>query len=290
MKTTALIAVLAFSTAALAADIDRYTEFHQEGVFDATVSNRDANAIVREGIESGDSEIVAATVAALGWFAAYQNHSQQSRVGPLPRRSFSSIPGLKAFLVSHWREQYERSGYNAFNQEVLDEVAPTAESMTVHPSPSFVWRMIPSILCTLYPGDAEVHDLVWDIHAREADPGHWLATHRLLTIGQFTTAEANAYRMRELARPRGEAAAHVAVSLAAEGLALSRPLAALPLLVAAGVQYPVARDDILIALAAYGDEQLATHSREIAPLLNSRIGTSPSIQRAFERLKTLAVD
>ncbi len=114
----------------------------------------------REGIESGDPEIVAATVAAVGWFAAYQNHSQQSRVGPPPRRTFSSIPGLKAFLVSHWREQYERSGYNAFSQEVLDEVAPTAESMTVHPSPSVVWRMFPSILCTLYPGDAEVHDLV----------------------------------------------------------------------------------------------------------------------------------
>ena len=160
----------------------------------------------------------------------------------------------------------------------------------VDPSPSFVWRMIPNMLCTLYPGDAEVHDLVWDIHAKEADPGHWRTTHRLLNVGQFTTAEANEYRMQELARPRGEAAAHVAVSFAAEGLALSRPLEALPALVAAGVQYPAARDDVRIALAAYRDEQLAKHSREIAPLLNSRIGTSPAAQRAFERLKALTVD
>ena len=77
--------------------------------------------------------------------------------------------------------------------------------------------MIPGILCRLYPGDAEVHDLVWDVHAKEADPGHWRTTHGLLTAGQLTTVEANAYRMRELARPRGGPVADVAVSLAAEG-------------------------------------------------------------------------
>ena len=73
MKTSALIVALAFSTAVLAGDIDRYKEFQRKGVFDADVSNRDANAIVGEGIKSGDPEIVVATLGAIGWFAAYQN-------------------------------------------------------------------------------------------------------------------------------------------------------------------------------------------------------------------------
>ena len=105
MKTSALIVALAFSTAVLAGDIDRYKEFQREGVFDADVSNRDANAIVGEGIKSGDPEIVVATLGAIGWFAAYQNGSGQTRFGPLPRRTFSTIPGLKTFLIGHWHEQ-----------------------------------------------------------------------------------------------------------------------------------------------------------------------------------------
>lgn len=287
----AAVALVALSVSAHPSDVERFRDFQTEGVIDPTVSNADANAIIGEGIESDEPLIVTATIAALGLYSGYKNHSRQSRLGPLPWRTFPAVAGLKTFLIDHWYEQYERSGYNAFGEDVMMEVAPTTESMTINPSARFVWRMIPNILCTLYPGDAEVHDLLWDIHAKEADPGHWRTTHGLLSIGRFATPEANAYRMKELANPRGGPEdAFVAVRLAAKGLALSRPPEALPALVAAALQYPLARDDVLIVLAAYGDAHLATHSREIAPLLNNDVGTRPAVQRAIERLAAVTVD
>ena len=116
-----------------------------------------------------------------------------------------------------------------------------------------------------------------------------LTTLALLNDGKFTSDQANSFRVRELVRSDAD---HVGVSLAADGLALSRPEYALPLLIAAGAEHPAALDAVRAAVAGYTDRQLARYADELRPLVPRTLELMPvgTERDAVERLMRVAED
>ena len=103
------------------------------------------------------------------------------------------------------------------------------------------WLMIPQILCVYWPGDPDVEQFLYEKHEADEGGNTTLTTLFLLNAGKFTSNEANAFRMftsRIRLRRWPAPMAPMAVTRAAEGLALSRPADALPALIEAGLQYP----------------------------------------------------
>ncbi|MYE84377.1 MAG: hypothetical protein F4X36_21515 [Gammaproteobacteria bacterium] len=161
------------------------------------------------------------------------------------------------------------------------------------------WLAIPKLLCAIWPKDAEVLDFVWELHATDRSPDNGPWTIGLLNTGRFTSAEADAFRLAELARPRDD---HLVALAAAKGLALSRRPEALAPLIAAGIRHAPARDEVVLAVAGYRDEELAPHAaklrklvrrgprgvnRNLPPALLARIDEEAA---AFERLQSIVDD
>ena len=265
------------------------------------------------GINSRNPVIVDMTIRALGELASHVAHGLPSTHGPLPARSFPQVVGLKGFLIGHWREQHRKSGHNMLAATIrdlgltdgarlnnltrddlglernLNEVSPEelVEALRERISP---WGMIPQILCTFWSGDPEVHELVWDIQTTDSSPHVSLTTLGLLNVGRFATPEATAFRISQLSRLGGEPAALGAVILAAQGLAISRSLDGLPHLITAAEQHPGATTDILVAVAAYDDAQLASYARELQSLVDTSRSTRPmgAASAALDRLQSFA--
>ncbi len=292
MKKAALFLALMVSAAASAADVEHHRKFLLEGIYDATLPNGDAYAIVREGIKSGNSEVVYLTVAALGVVAAHQyaansGYELQTGRGKQPQWDFSEVPGLKEFLIGHWREQHARSGYHAFGQERLEGIDPV--TFLEQPPPSYAWKMVPSILCRFYPQDSEVHDLVWEIYETEATPRR-TQTLAWLNDCRFKTHEADAYRMSVLVESQDEEDVFAEVGLAVRGLALSRRAEALPLMIDAWLKHPIAGPEIVAAISSYPDDQLAPHTEQLGQLVGdypSNLASEATL-RALHRLQRLA--
>ncbi len=363
----ACLALVCGASAAPGQDAERFDRFHDRGVFDEGVSNESANALVAEGIASEDPVIVETTIHALAGYTVYLPHSAPPGVirgagagpfGPLPTRTFHEVDGLKAFLMTYWRQTHASSGYNldasqraAFERVSGLELAPepvprvvpretppeARSSDSPRPDPSQgirdalveiargldfenprqasgeeiliaygrqfpAWHTIPGTLCALWPRDPEVLEFVWEIQSADRSPRVWLTTLGLLNIGLFATAEADAFRLKELARSRAGPDGHVAALFAARGLALARRPEALAALIAAGVAHRSAIRDIAIAVAGYSDEQLSAHAAELRDLLplprvpgGARDETQPPAlqarmdaeSRAFERLNAV---
>ena len=287
MKSFALIVTLGIGMIASAQNVDRYKYFESDGILDTGVSNETANAMVRNGIASGDAEIVNLVIRALGRLASHTAHGLLSPHGSLPSRSFQQVDGLKRFLMNHWDEQHEKSGYkvresilralgstDGVNLELnlahlgLEETdEPTVDDIwNAAQEKSLPWTKIPQILCVFWPGDSDVHTLLWDFHLKDRSQDISSTILGLLNTGKFSTDRANAYRIDQLNRV-GELA-HVPVFFAVRGLALSRPADALPGLIFALQNHAVARGDILATIAGYEDDELAPYIRELAPLVN----------------------
>ena len=64
MRAVVLVGLVA-SVGAFSADVDRHRQFMTDGIYDPALPNAEAYRIVREGIESDDSETAYLTVAAL---------------------------------------------------------------------------------------------------------------------------------------------------------------------------------------------------------------------------------
>ena len=159
------------------------------------------------------------------------------------------------------------------------------------------WPAIPQVLCALWPKDAEVLDFIWEWQAADRSPNKGLGTLGLLNTGRFTSAEADAFRLAELARPRDD---HVVASFAAEGLALSRRPKALAPLIAAGIRHRSARNEVALAgrrlqrrgtRAAHGRAAQARPApspgvsrKPLAAVLQARIDAE---EAAFERLQSI---
>ena len=319
MKTcTAIVIMLGIAMATSAQDIDRFRYFHEHGVMDPGFSSQAANSLVREGIVSEDPKVVELTIRGLGNLASAIAHDLPHAYAKLPDRTFQTVPGLKQFLIEHWREEHEKVGFSTA-EAIRDSTGiHLSDGVTeTFPSPADwglevtdageaadlnalldemdkrlpSWPMIPQILSVYWPGDSEVEQFLYEMRDTDKTPNITLSTLGLLNVGKFTSAAANAYRLSQLGNPDvEEIGAYTAVILAAEGLALSRPLDALPALIAAGVKHPGARSAVLIAVAGYDESQLELHTQLIGRLVQGGIGAMPTAAEteAYDRLIRLS--
>ena len=298
-------------------------DVEERGVFDPDVSSEAANSMVARGISSGDPDSIDIIIRALGDYATLSRYDLPSDYGQLPERSFQSVPGLKEFLISHYKkaqandggdsmggilqelgseslrtldlddESMEQLGLNDLNVESIEQLGDVTKLEWAN---LFVkiggqlspWRSVPNILCALWPSDNEVLDLIWYMNSSDLDPNAHVRTLALLNDGQFATHESNTCRLVHLSSSESGATAFATASLAAQGLALSHPPEALEPLIAAAGRHPIAQADLLIAISGYDDEQLKKHAVSIRPLLKSP--TIPMLgqeQEARNRLQAL---
>ena len=303
-RTLLCIVALLVGASTWAGDIDRYKYFMEEGIFDIGVSNQVANDIVAQGIASNDPEIVDTTIRALRELAMFLASDFLSPPGQLPERSFAEVSGLKKFLIAHWRRNHRESGYNTaeMSGRELENFRATVEakeggrdSMSSEEywrafgearSP---WPAIPKILCVFWPRDDEVHGIVWENHEKDLSPNLASQTLRLLNVGKFMTPQADEFRKEVLrsSLTSQDETAHVNVTFAAKGLALSRPPEALPLLISVAKAFGASRGEVMIVIAAYDDEQLAALTEELRPLVEGYESWRPmgADAEARERLK-----
>ncbi len=296
IKLCVLIYVLGISLSASALDVDRYKDFWKQGVLDASVSNHTANEIVLAGITSNDAEIVNWTIKALANLSAIiANDHRINPYGPVPSRSFPEVPGLKEFLIDHWKQQHAENGYN--NGDSLDQSLELKDGENDLP-PDILWELleervigwpsIPQILCVFWPGDADVHQLLWYSQDTDMSSNHHVATLSLLNIGKFVTPEADAFRISHISGQTGvKFDTYIDVGIAAEGLALNRPIDALPHLITAGKEHLLAKDQVLVALSGYADDQLMPYADDLKTMIGSGKPMYPAdaISEAYDRLK-----
>lgn len=308
-STFALILTMALAAGASAQNLGDYKYFKSEGILDPGVSDATANTLVRNGIASDEPEIVDLTIRALGEYAMHVVNDLPTRYGTVQKRSFS-VPGLKPYLIGYWREQHRLSGYNmlaAVQQELgvpegrqgVDGLTPERLGLAADASPDEIaeavsartpaWTMAPQILCALYPADPDVLELVWEIQNTDLSPGNSAAgILRLLNVGRFTASEANTFRIDTLRTPSGGAPEDdLAVAYAVEGLALARPVEAVPYLIAAAYEHRTRTGDVLVVLAGYDDEVLTAYASEVAGLLEQARTARPmgALTEAVSRLE-----
>ena len=147
------------------------------------------------------------------------------------------------------------------------------------------------VLCSLWPGNADVLQLVWYQQETEVNPKQHYSTLGLLNLGKFATPEADAFRISNLTVPwEVNSIAYIAVGSAAKGLTMNRPIDALSPLLAAGAEHPLARKEVWVALASYDDEQLAPFARDIRLLLGSDkpLYVTEAVSVAYDRLEMVA--
>ena len=308
-----IIPVIFVPLIAFAEDLSDYRYFKDQGILDASISNEKANYVVAAGIVSENPAIVDMTIRALGVYASIAVNSLPNRYGPLPHRSFQAVPDLKEFLIGYWRERYHGSGGDPTStvlrelgsldgrslegwtvEGLLPDVegnmdrAYTGDLLVAVSERISPWTMIPGILCTYWPTDEEVHQLLWERHRSDPDPNIALTTLALLNDGMFTTSQATAYRIEMLSSSRDQTAG-AAVALASRGLELSHPNEALPHLIDAAYREAEAREDVLMAIAGYDREQIFEYAVELRPLLEtvkskSPLGTELEVLGRLERL------
>ena len=147
------------------------------------------------------------------------------------------------------------------------------------------------VLCSLWPGNADVLQLVWYQQETEVNPEQHIATLGLLNLGKFATPEADAFRISNLTVPwEVNSGDHIAVGSAAKGLTMNRPIDALSPLLAAGAEHPLALEEVWVALASYDDEQLAPFAGDIRLLLGSDkpLYVTEAVSVAYDRLEMVA--
>ena len=289
--------------------LNRYTFFKESMIYDKNVPNELINSTILEGINNSDVRIRRLTLQALGVFAENVYFDP-----PLPtelQRSINEVPRLKETLLTSFRDEHMRSGYDANGQIDRDiyENWESAQLLLVDgietvktenaPQPDEIreliqdrispWLRIPLILAVLWPRDMEVHELIWEYYENDR---HMRSTEMLtlLNAGQFDTKEANDLRMLELVSYLSvEETSFVdeVISLSARGLSISHPEQAIPMLIEAGLNHINPRSDILITLSGYSDEQLDPFFKELVPLaliLRWTLQESEGLEAALDRL------
>lgn len=309
--------IVATATLVSANDIDRFVQLKDNDISDPSVSSESINLMLQEGIASSNPTIVKLTLQALSnlTLATVRNEDTNGAL-TLPYREIHKVPKLKEFLINHWNTQHELSGFNAKDQLDKDlaqfsskglqfnstsdgtenssaeaKLAAILSSVLDRFSP---WLTIPQTLSAFWPEDEDVYSLIWTYHKKDQtlEP---LAMLRMLNLGQFTTAQANKYRMDRLVAFPVEAgpAADMQISFAARGLALSHPDDAIPNLIRAGLDHIDPRAEVLITLSGYSDEQLDPYYDRLVPLVTVPRRTLPSnreIQEALNRLVPYATN
>ena len=284
-------------------DVERFRHFMEEGVMDPGLPAAAANELVAEGMANGRAEVVELTLKAMmqhAMFIANEDEDWLRRPAVFPNREFARIPGLRQFLIEHWRVRHRETGHNttaAIERATRDigdsgdETEGALERIAEEVRERLPgWPSIPRLLAVYWPGDPAVEQFLYERQESDGSPNKTHTTLALLNHGKFTSEQANSFRVRELAG--SDELRHVAVSHAAKGLALSRPEYALPLLIAAGAEHPAAINDVREAVAGYADAQLALYADELRDIAPTTLGLMPMGKErdAAERLMRFVED
>ena len=279
-------------------DVERFRHFMEKGVMDPGLPASAANELVREGISSGDPVVVDLTLKAMREHSMFIAHEEYViRPAVFPSREFALVPGLREFLIEHWRARHRESAYNTAAATPEWGASDTGDlrheierlwERTREMTPG--WPAIPRILAVYWPGDPAVEQFLYERQEADVSPHKTHTTLLLLNSGKFASEQANAFRVRELAGT--DEFRHVAVSFAAKGLALSHPEHALPLLIAAGAKHGAAINDVREAVAGYPDAQLALYADELRDIVPTTLGLMPMGKErdAAERLMRFVED
>ncbi len=316
MRTAASkIIALGIATTTSAQDSERFIHFRDAGVHDPGVSVAAANALVSEGVASGNPQIIDMVIRGLGDLSARLAYKLPTEYGEYPVRAFSEVPGLKEFLIDHWNSQHKNTGYNVLETGVRELGGRLVNGDTLDISPDDLgldespdgrvdleavvakvreelspWLSIPQTLAVFWAGDADIEQFLYDVQHIDQSATKTLTTLMLLNTGKFASDQANLFREQQLAAPNtGDPSASIGVTLAAQGLALSRPAHVLPGLINAAMEHPQTRRAILVTLSGYSQDELVPHKQKIGELLKGNLGLLPmgTETEAVERLKKI---
>lgn len=190
---------------------ERYLRFAAEGIADIQrVSNEEVWRMLREGVASDDRRIVDLTLLALSNLTMlYGPELRAVQSNPWNSdRQIARVPGLKRFLMAHWREHAAGRDHETpmtdirrpewFGPWPAEDYPPEIKdgfwAAFVH-APQ--WRLIPNVLATHWPDDSEVLTLIWEARDHlytlpDTDPDAYAA--RLFDMGKFDTPEVNSLR------------------------------------------------------------------------------------------------
>ena len=112
-------------------------------------------------------------------------------------------------------------------------------------------------------------NFIWQIDAVDISEFNTAGTLVMLNWGEFTTPDANAFRMEKLrsATHSPDENAFIDAKFAIEGLALGLEKEAVPLIIEAGLRQAMVRNEALLALDRFGDADLAAHGDAIQLLI-----------------------
>lgn len=290
-----LAVVMAMAAVTDDADQELYERLGATLIYSHDFSNEEVNRLVAKGIASDDPAIVELTLDAIGvmakmtvlgtWMESLDMIYGSGPVHTWPKRALADVPELKALLIQRFQLEYEAwdsPGLGTFPQ---GEGLTMAQMFAEMPG----WSFIPAVLALHWPGDADVERLLLDRDGPWAKPGKVV----LLNVGGFTSAEANAVRMAQLAddsigrnvdivlpddsvanpQERAELAEWSALQEqlqarlhALQGLALSRSPEAIPHLIALGIERPF--PVILESLDRYDDAELMPYRQDLKRMLS----------------------
>ena len=242
------------------------------GVNDPSLSNSDVNEQIAELLFSGDSEKVKAGLTQLNAYVEFVHWNSQAGERAPVSRDFASISGLKEFLIWRWREEIRESDgipprFQASPDvdvedelEIMQDVEKFKEWMNATKPPA--WITIPFILAVVFPGDSEVHEVIWESH----DPSQPGGTLNALTMGRFTTPEATALRIEALFAESDDFLAHFSAN-AARGLGRCQTDEGFHALVRRmeGLNEILLASIVVEAIVAYGTKALA-HRDELTKI------------------------
>ena len=200
-----------------------YEDFARSGVFDPELPNAKALDMVSRGLFSGNPRLVRLTLEAMG------GHALARRVGEtVVGRNFGAVPQLKEFLIARWRALQEGGVIRGVEgMEDLEVVAALVKAaienggnmwaVVAASNPDL--SLIPAVLASSFPGDGDVHQLLWEFRpllqgAPQADG--WMLS--LFNDGRFKTPEVDRLRIASL-----ESDEPLTFVEATKGLAMSRP-------------------------------------------------------------------
>lgn len=246
----ALVAAAGDDPLARGDDVGVYEDFAAVGVFDPEMANEQANEMVSRGVFSPNPTLVRLTLQALA------SHSRGQRFGTVVDRDFFRVPQLKEFLIEHWHRSIAAGG---LHREISEDDSLGRKLETDDPNFLFLygistsadWVLIPSILVAVFPGDEDVHDLLWEYDSLSQDVplDGWILG--FFNEGRFKTPEVDRLRIDSVGNENRATAV-----LAAEGLALSKPEGGLEALISARLEYPDREDILAPAIVAYGPEAI----------------------------------
>ncbi len=174
------------------------------GINDPTRTNWEINEQVAGLLFSDDSADVNEGLSLLNEYSEFVYWNKWIKLGPLGSRSFGDIPGLREVLIALFREKVDESGGEIPRLKLPREVDEAEEREILQDPEKFeewlnegnppVWTEIPAILAAIFPGDLDVHDLIWEVH----DPAQPGTTLLMLEMGGFVTPEATEFRIERL--------------------------------------------------------------------------------------------